>query len=115
MAKMLITKEQYSSLSPMGVELHRYWMNFKPQMYKEMAEAGTLWPTLQSEDRRLDEMVIDLMHSGLAEDQAKEVARAEIYEQTEDETDEIEETEADRRSKEMWELFLEIRHLTDEE
>ena len=115
MAKMLISKEQYSSLSPMGVELHRYWMNFKPQMYKEMAEAGTLWPTLQSEDRRLDEMVIDLMHSGLAEDQAKEVARAEIYEQTEDETDEIEETEADRRSKEMYDLFLEILHLTDED
>ena len=115
MSKMRITKQQYSSLSPMGVELHRYWMNFKPQMYKEMAEAGTLWPTLQSEDRRLDEMVIDLIHSGLAEDQAKEVARAEIYEPTEDETDEIEETEADRRSKEMWELFLEIRHLADED
>ena len=115
MAKMLITKKQYSSLSPMGVELHRYWMNFKPEMYKELAEAGTLWEVLQSEDRRLDEMVIDLMHSGLAEDQAKEVARAEIYDLTEDETDEIEETEADRRSQEMWELFLEIRHLADED
>ena len=79
MAKMLITEQQYSSLSPMGVELHRYWMNFKPVMYREMAEAGTLWPTLESEDRRLDEMVIDLIHSGLAEDQAKEIARAEIY------------------------------------
>ena len=79
MAKMLITKEQYHSMSPMGVELHDYWMKWKPEMYKEMAEAGTLWPTLQSEDRRLDEMVIDLIHKGLAVDQAKEVARAEIY------------------------------------
>lgn len=79
MSKMLITKQQYSSLSPMGVELHRYWMNFKPEMYQEMAAAGTLWEILQSEDRRLDEMVIDLIHSGLSEDMAKEVARAEIY------------------------------------
>lgn len=81
MAKMLITKEQYYSLSPMGVELHDYWMKWKPEMYREMAQAGTLWPTLQSEDNRLDEMVIDLIHSGLAEDQAKEIARAEIYDE----------------------------------
>ena len=79
MAKMRITKQQYSSLSPMGVELHQYWMNFQPEMYQEMAEAGTLWPTLESEDNRLYEMVINLIHSGLSEDQAKEVARAEIY------------------------------------
>ena len=79
MAKMLITKEQYHSMSPMGVELHDYWMKWKPEMYKEMAAAGTLWEVLQSEDRRLDEMVIDLIHKGLAVDQAVEVARAEIY------------------------------------
>ena len=79
MAKMLITKEQYHSMSPMGVELHDYWMKWKPEMYKEMAEAGTLLEVLQSEDLRLDEMVISLIHSGLAEDQAKEIARAEIY------------------------------------
>lgn len=85
MAKMLITQEQYSSLSPMGVELHRYWMNFKPEMYKEMAAAGTLWPTLESEDNRLYEMVANLITvQGMSEDMAKEVARAEIYgEQTE--------------------------------
>ena len=81
MAKMLITKEQYSNLSPMGVELHQYWMNFKPKMYQEMAAAGTLWETLLSEDRRLDEMVIELIHNGLAVDQAVEVARAEIYDE----------------------------------
>lgn len=82
MAKMLITKEQHNSLSPIGVELHRYWMNFKPKMYKEMAEAGTLWEVLQSEDKRLFEMVADLITvNGLAEDQAKEIARAEIYDE----------------------------------
>ena len=79
MEKMLITKAQYNSLSWIGQEMHDYWMKWKPEMYKEMAEAGTLWEVLQSEDNRLFEMVIDLIHSGLAEDQAKEVARAEIY------------------------------------
>ena len=79
MLKMLITEEQYNSLTVIGREIHRYWKQFKPEMYKEMAEAGTLLEVLQSEDRRLDEMVIDLIHSGLAEDQAKEIARAEIY------------------------------------
>ena len=82
MAKMLITQAQYNSLSPMGVELHRYWMNFKPEMYREMAAAGTLWPTLQSEDNRLYEMVADLITvQGMSEDMAKEVARAEIYDE----------------------------------
>ena len=79
MSKMLITRAQYGSLSPMGRELHDYWMKWKPEMYQEMKAQGTLWEVLQSEDRRLDEMVIDLIHRGLAEDQAKEVARAEIY------------------------------------
>ena len=80
MAKMLITKQQYSSLSWIGVELHDYWMKWKPEMYKEMAEAGTLWPTLQSEDNRLYEMGANLVSvQGMAPDMAKEVVRAEIY------------------------------------
>ena len=44
-----------------------------------MAKEGTLWEVLQSEDSRLDEMIISLIHSGLSVDQAMEIARAEIY------------------------------------
>ena len=81
--KMLITPEQYNSLSPMGVELHRYWMNEKPKMYREMANSGTLWPTLESENRRLDEMMFEMIaQQGMSEDMAKEVVRAEIYDLT---------------------------------
>ena len=79
MAKMLITKEQYNSLTPIGREIHEYWMKWQPEMYKEMAKEGTLWEVLQSEDSRLDEMIISLIHSGLSVDQAMEIARAEIY------------------------------------
>ena len=81
MSKMLITEQQYNSLSPIGREIHRYWKDFKPQMYQEMHREGTLWETLSSEDKRLDEMIIDLMQQGLAEDQAKEIARSEIYDE----------------------------------
>ena len=80
MAKMLITKQQYSSLSWIGVELHDYWMKLKPEMYQEMAVAGTLWPTLESEDNRLYEMGANLVSvQGMSPDMAKEVVRAEIY------------------------------------
>ena len=80
MAKMLITMEQFSSLSPMGVELHNYWMKQKPKVYQEMAKAGTLWPTLESEDNRLYEMGANLVSvQRMAPDMAKEVVRAEIY------------------------------------
>ena len=72
--------EKYWHLCPMGRELHDYWQTSKPEMYRQMAAAGTLWPVLESEGDRLDEMVISLMQSGMSEDMAKETARAEIYE-----------------------------------
>ena len=81
MSKMLITMEQYDSLTPIGREIHRYWKDFKPKMYREMYANGTLWEILSSEDKRLFEMIIDLMQQGLAEDQAKEIARSEIYDE----------------------------------
>ena len=78
MAKMLIPKETYQHLSPIGREMHDYWMKWEPKMYKEMHQAGTLEQIVASEDDRLHEMIIDLMQQGLAEDQAKEIARAEF-------------------------------------
>ena len=80
MAKMRITKDQYWSLNPMAKELHDYWMNFKPKMYKELADSGNLLDLIQREGDRLNEMVIELTPQiGLAG--AKEVARAEIYDE----------------------------------
>ena len=82
MSKMLITEAQYSSLTPIGREIHEYWMKFKPKMYKEMHREGTLWETLSNEDKRLDEMMCDLVSvNRIAEDQAREIVRAEIYDE----------------------------------
>ena len=79
MTKVLMTREQYNSLSPIGVELHRYWMTFNPEIYKKYVEAGTLLEILQSEENKLDRMVVNLIQSGLTENLAKEVAIAEIH------------------------------------
>ena len=80
MSKMLITKEKYSSLSFIGKEMHDYWMKWKPEMYQEMAAAGTLWEVLQSEDNRLYEMGANLVSvNGMSPDMAMEVVRSEIY------------------------------------
>jgi hypothetical protein len=82
MSKMLITKDQYWSLTPMGRELHDFWMNHKPKMYEELHRNGSLWRILDSESQRLHEMVLDLIPTlGIAG--AKEVARAEIYDEGE--------------------------------
>ena len=80
MAKMRITKEQYWNLNPMAKELHDYWMRFKPTMYNELADSKELLPLILREGERLNDMVIELTPQlGLAG--AKEVARAEIYDE----------------------------------
>ena len=106
-SKMKINKSDYHSLNPMAKELHDYWMNFKPKMYKELADRGNLLELVQREGNRLNEMVIELTPQiGLAG--AKEVARAEIYDETDEETEEEQEemTEQDKRNAEMWEAYV---------
>ena len=112
MSKMKITKDQYYSLNPMAKELHDYWMNFKPKMYKELANSGKLWSVLQSEGDRLNEIVIDNLQAlGIAG--AKELARAEIYDAWDEPMEENPEelTEQDKRNKERWETHRELMNL----
>ena len=73
--------EPYYHIGVMGREIHDYWQTHKPEMYREMEQNGTLWTVLQSEGMRLDDLICDLMQKGMSEDQAKEVARAEIYDE----------------------------------
>ena len=101
--KTRLTREQYIHLNTMAMELHDYWMNYKPEMYNELADSGKLWPLLKTEGDRLNEMVIELTPQiGLAG--AKEMARDEIY-------NEDEEIEQDRRNRELWESYCELRSL----
>ena len=75
-----ITTEQYYSLNPMAKELHDYWMKFKPEMYNELANSGKLYQLILTEGNRLDQIVIDNLQT-LGEAGAKELARAEIYDE----------------------------------
>ena len=81
---MLITQEQYNSLSFVGREIHEYWMKWKPEMYKEMYKAGTLWQILSEEDERLFEMGADMVSgpARLSPDQAMEIIREEYQGQS---------------------------------
>ena len=82
---MLITKDQYYSLTVIGKEIHDYWMKSKPEMYREMYEQGTLWETLSREDKRLDDLACDLIAvQGMSVDMAMEVVRAQIYDEMAD-------------------------------
>ena len=74
-----ITQEDYMNLNSLAKELNDYWMNWKPEMYNSMSRQQLL-EILESEGDRLDEMVCDLIQSGMDVAGALEVARAEIYE-----------------------------------
>lgn len=74
-------EKYYQGIGVMGREIHDYWQTEKPELYRELEANGTLWEILESEGMRLDDMIIDLMQKGMSEDMAKEVARAEIYDE----------------------------------
>lgn len=70
--------EQRRTLTVMGTELYEYLLHEKPEQYSQMQKDGSLLPYLQSTGEDLDNLVIDLMQSGMDEAGAKEVARAEF-------------------------------------
>lgn len=74
-----LTMEQYLSLPGFGKELHDYLQDYKKKQYKEWTDSESLYRHLMSEGQRLEEMAAELIQQGLAEDQMKEIVRAEIY------------------------------------
>ena len=74
-----LTLEQYQSLPEWGKELHDYLQDYKKKTYKEWTSSEELYRYLMSEGQRLEEMAVELIQDGLAEDQMREIVRAEIY------------------------------------
>lgn len=62
-----------------GKELHDYLQDYKKKTYKEWTSSEELYRYLMSEGQRLEEMAVELIQDGLAEDQMREIVRAEIY------------------------------------
>ena len=81
MAKLIPLKlSERTGMGVMGEELYQYLLHFKKETYRELQQSGELLPYLRETGMRLDDMVIDLMQSGLGESGAKEIARAEFNE-----------------------------------
>ena len=81
-----LTEDQHYRLTPIGREMHEYWMKYRKKMYKELADSGELYRYLKEESDRLSEMIIELMQNGLYEWEAKEIVREEIYDRDENGT-----------------------------
>lgn len=79
--KRLLTWEEYTSLSTMGREMHDYWMENKPKMYRELYESGELLPILNRRGDEQDDWIRELMQNGMDLAGARELARSEFIDE----------------------------------
>ena len=77
--RSFLTDREYQSLPYPGQVTADYWAEFLPKMCKSLKEEGELLPLLQQKGERLAEMQEDLMKQGLAQDQAWEFVKEDIY------------------------------------
>ena len=77
--RAFLTDREYQSLPYPGQVTADYWAEFLPKMCKILKEEGELLPLLQQKGERLAEMQEDLMKQGLAQDQAWEFVKEDIY------------------------------------
>lgn len=76
MSDMLVSREQFNSLPPIGMELYDYWTTRDPELCRDMQSAGLLWERLSSEGIRLHSMLLELVGSGASVNAAVEAVRA---------------------------------------
>ena len=78
--KQFLTPQEYSSLTPQGAMLARYWTQWLPKMCREMKDNGTLYQTLKEEGNRLADLMQDLIQkNNYPEDGALEIIKEQIY------------------------------------
>ena len=77
--RAFLTDREYQSLPYPGQVTADYWAEFLPKMCKSLKEEGELLPLLQQKGERLAEMQEDLMKHGMAQDQAWEFVKEDIY------------------------------------
>lgn len=76
MSMMYVSREQYNSLPPIGMELYDYWLRRRPELCRDMQCRGVLWETLSVEGTRLHEKLLELVGAGESVDAAVETVRA---------------------------------------
>lgn len=77
--RAFLTDREYQSLPYPGQVEADYWAEFLPKMCKRLKESGELLGLLQEDGERLAKMQEDLMRQGLAQDQAWEFVKEDIY------------------------------------
>lgn len=76
MSMMYVSREQYNSLPPIGMELLDFWLRRRPELCRDMQNSGILWDTLSFEGARLHTMLLELVSAGESVDAAVETVRA---------------------------------------
>ena len=78
--KMALTRKQYLSLSAEGQNLHDYWMQWNPKLYREAAKDGSLYRLLLTKGQEMqDEMDELILRQKMQENEAREIVWEEIY------------------------------------
>ena len=76
MSMMYVSREQYNSLPPIGMELYDFWLRRRPELCRDMERSGVLWETLSYEGARLHGKLLELVGAGESVDKAVETVRA---------------------------------------
>ena len=94
-AKRRITNEQLGSLTYPGKVQEKYWREFLPKMYNELADEGKLYEILKFNGDMLSEMMEEQIDKGLDPAGAMELVLDDIYSFKPEKTKEDEEEAAD--------------------
>ena len=78
--RKFLTEKEMKSLHPMAVVMADYWTKWLPKTCKSLQSEGTnLKEFFDRKGEEFLEMEVDLMQQGLAEDQAWEIVKEEIF------------------------------------
>ena len=77
--KMGLTHQQYMNLCAEAKELHDYWRQWNPNLYKEAMKDGSLYKLVATKGQEMQDEIDELMHQGMYLNEAREIVWEEIY------------------------------------
>ena len=78
-AELGLTRQQYMSLCAEAKDLHDYWREWNPNLYREAAKDGSLYNLVATRGQEMQDEIDSLMQQGMNYYEAREVVWAEIY------------------------------------
>lgn len=77
--KMGLTHQQYMSLCAEAKDLHDYWRQWNPKLYKEATKDGSLYRIVATKGQAMQDEIDELMQQGMYLNEAREIVWEEIY------------------------------------